>query len=555
MTEHTVTPGSEAASSSRNGHASAAVDLSGVDNICAPRRNNGSPYRNDTADARKSRQARVRDAREEQYAARDRVHADIADTTAMEADAMADLRKVMAENADVFQSSGVLSHIVRFADSRSAGHYTVTLGVLARVVLQVPPQVVLPPIIGGEMSLNMLLALAGDSGGGKGAADKAADAAVTFSIGNKVCAPLPMLPIGTGEGINRTYAHSQRDKLTGRVELRWHTDRALFGCPDIATMDALLARRGATLVPELLKAYAGDPLGFANAGDDKRVILPQHSYRLSLSAGVQPSNGMVLLNEQAVRDGSAQRWVWAPVRPGVARQRRLASDTTVDPITVQIPDFGIDPMVMGESVGGDDDHDGYVPVDRPLVRMGIAETIAQQIIDADAVKDLDPFGRCDDPLESHRLLAQLKVAAALAILHGLTYVGPADWQRAEKLLAISSSVARLVTLTSARAAEHDAATKGRIDGHRLAASDDARTAAAVQTVIGRVTRALAKPDENSGEQTPWRSKGVLTRAVPSKHRAHLEDVLATLMADERVERRTVENAGQTVFYFRLKPSA
>ena len=127
-----------------------------------------------------------------------------------------------------------------------------------------------------------------------------------------------MIPVGTGEGINRTYAHAERDKDgSGQVELKWHTDRALFGCRDIATVAALTARQGSTLVPELLKAYMGEELGFANADKDRRVILPMHSYRLCLSAGVQPDNGAVLLNPQAQRDGVPQRFVWTPVRPGV----------------------------------------------------------------------------------------------------------------------------------------------------------------------------------------------------------------------------------------------
>ncbi|WP_191499515.1 hypothetical protein [Mycobacterium simulans] len=369
-------------------------------------------------------------------------------------DAMADLRNVMAGNADVLASSAILTHVAQFADARGAERYATTFGVLMRAVLAVPPQVVLPPIIGGEVSMNLLLALVGASGAGKGTADKTAEATVRLSRGGRsILAPLPMIPIGTGEGINRTYAHAERDKHgSGQVRLRWHTDRALFGCRDIATLDALIARQGSTLVPELLKAYMGEELGFANAEKDRRVILPMHTYRLCLSAGVQPDNGAVLLNDRAHRDGVPQRFIWAPVRPGIARPRRRADAGRIDPLTVAVPDFGIDPFVVADAAL-DSDPDDYGPAVRPLVPIGVASVIAQQIIDADAAKDADPFGRSADPLAGHRLLAQLKVAAALAILHNCTEVGPEDWQRAERLIEVSSAVARVVTAESASAAE------------------------------------------------------------------------------------------------------
>ena len=91
----------------------------------------------------------------------------------------------MMDNADVLTSSGVLAHVAGFADARSAERYATVLGVLTRTVLAVPPQVVLPPIIGGEVSLNMLLTVVGGSGAGKGTADKTAAAAVRLSVGGR----------------------------------------------------------------------------------------------------------------------------------------------------------------------------------------------------------------------------------------------------------------------------------------------------------------------------------------------------------------------------------
>lgn len=507
--------------------------------------NNGSPFPDDTAAAREARAAAARDRRDQlaadRHRAREASEASAASGTAAGvADALADLRAVMAANADVLTSSEVLTHVANVADSRSVDRYATTCGVLLRVVLAVPPSVVLPPTIGAEVSLNLLLAAVGVSGAGKGAADKTAAAAVRLRVGGQPpVTPLPMLPIGTGEGINRTYARSERDKLTGQVITRWNTDRALFGCRDIATLDALASRQGATLVPELLKAAMGEELGFANADKERRVILPMHSYRLCLSAGVQPDNGAVLLNEQAQRDGWPQRFLWTPTRPGEARRRRLAGGDPLDPLTVVIPDFGLDPM---RAAGADPDT--AADTGGALVPMGVAESIAQQIIDADAAKDADPFGRCGDPLAGHRLLAQLKVAAALAVLHNRTYIGAEDWQRAERLTEVSDAVTRVVAAESDRAAGLDAQQRGRLDGQRLAAADDARDAAKVRTVIDRVRRYLS-------QQTEWVSHGAVNRSLTSKHRPHLADGLLALLDAHEIETRKTKRADQDVIEYRM----
>ncbi|OLT32213.1 hypothetical protein BJF84_03640 [Rhodococcus sp. CUA-806] len=98
-------------------------------------------------------------------------------------------------------------------------------------------------------------------------------------------------PVGTGEGLNRTFAAAHKDTETGRAKTEFHCRSALFTVRDIGAFDALADRRGQTLVTELLKAAMGQEIGFTNATIEHRVILPAHSYRLGLTAGVQPGNG------------------------------------------------------------------------------------------------------------------------------------------------------------------------------------------------------------------------------------------------------------------------
>ena len=93
-----------------------------------------------------------------------------------------------------------LTTIRQFAKARFASPWA-TLGVvLLRALATVPPHVTLPPTVGGRASLNMFLALTGSSGAGKGAAMGVAREAV------QITEPIPILPLGSGEGLVKAYA-------------------------------------------------------------------------------------------------------------------------------------------------------------------------------------------------------------------------------------------------------------------------------------------------------------------------------------------------------------
>jgi hypothetical protein len=413
-------------------------------------------------------------------------HGDAAD------DAMADLRAAMVENTDLFDDSPILRHIRSFADSRGAERFGSLVGVCLHAVAAVPPCVVLPPIVRGPGSLNLFLAAVGVPGGGKGAIDDTGRLAVRFTVRGTDIPNLDMLKLGTGEGINRTYATARQDRLTRVSVVRQHADRALFGSPDIDTWAALQARKGATLVPELLGAFMGEPLGFANAGAESRVMLPSHSYRLCLSVGVQPENGSILLDGHA--SGTPQRFLWFPVRPGVARRRRQEDDPVVPTLTVDLPDFGVYPLgvyptgTAEPSTPSDpfSDGDGGI-VQAPPVVLDVDWSIAQRIISADAAKDLDPLGRTPgDPMAGHRLFMQEKLAAVLGFLHGEAGVTEENWQRAERVLAVSSAMTTASLALADASAGRDAVRQGELHGVRQVAADTVRDGAKVRDVAARL---------------------------------------------------------------------
>ncbi|MGV9837068.1 hypothetical protein ACWDUL_23160 [Nocardia niigatensis] len=440
---------------------------------------------------------------------------------------VASLADVVREHADLFEDSEILRHIARFARARGAGSWATLGNVLVRAVLAVPHQVTLPPIIGGPVSLNPMLAVVGASGSGKDMAIAVADDAVLLVGANGFPRQWSPLPIGTGEGIGRSFAMAKRAE-DGTPTVEFHCRSQLFGVRDIASLEALGERRGQTLVPELLKAAHGQELGHANATLENRVILPPHSYRLGLTAGVQPGNGSSLVSDQSVRDGLTQRFLWLPVRDGVCRGHIDAPD----PLTLTIPNFGLpDPLgAPGETAEEPEDHS----VTPALVHIGVWEPIAREIVAINAAKDADLFGRSDDPTKGHRMLAQLKAAAALAVLHGRTSVESEDWQRGAALLAVSEAIAEGVATESRKAVASDAAARGTADGHRYAAADAAKEAAITEQISSKVLTFLR---ERGGE---WTSLRTAASSLPSRRREQLPTAVRQLMAEGKIEAREHE---------------
>ena len=97
-----------------------------------------------------------------------------------------------------WEARPALQHTLTLARARGVGPWATLGGVLARAIATIPPEITLPGIIGSRMSLNLFIALVGPSGGGKGAAE--ATALDGFSLPF-----VDIVPLGTGEGIARTY--------------------------------------------------------------------------------------------------------------------------------------------------------------------------------------------------------------------------------------------------------------------------------------------------------------------------------------------------------------
>jgi len=84
----------------------------------------------------------------------------------------------------------------------------------------------------------------------------------------------------------------------------------MFSVPEIDTLTALANRNGTTLLPQLRKAWSGEALTFNYVDRTKALVIEEHTYRLSLVAGIQPGRGRSLIEDSD--GGTPQRFVWLP---------------------------------------------------------------------------------------------------------------------------------------------------------------------------------------------------------------------------------------------------
>lgn len=394
------------------------------------------------------------------------------------------------ERDDFWTARPELEHIRQFARARIASPWA-TLGVaLARVTAHVEPHYVLPPIVGGEVGLNLFIAVTGPSGSGKGAATAAARDAINF--GNYATLTEPN--VGSGEGIVHTYMARTKAKDGDTAGTEIHTTRALFHAAEVDTLAALKGRQGSTLLPVLRDAWMSDRLGFQNADPTRRLILPPHAYRLSLIVGVQPARANVLLDD--ADGGTPQRFLWLPsTDPGMPDTRPDEPDAW--------PWHKPDPRTHIT-------HPGTGRYRTPVCTTAV--TAIEQAARARARGETDA-------LDGHALLNQLKTAAALALLAGRANITGDDWHLSETVMTISNHTRAHVQRALTAAARANAEARGHAEAVRTITVNEAVTEHATKRVARTIRRKLT--DE-------WTAHNALRKQVAARDRHHFEDAIERL---------------------------
>jgi hypothetical protein len=415
------------------------------------------------------------------------------------------------DSRDFWASRPELSRVHDFARARRAAPWS-TLGVvLTRIVAAVHPVLVLPPIIGSEASLNLFVALVAPSGGGKDVAQAVAADAVHLNG-----EPFEMVTPGSGEGIAHAYMRRVKSDGTDGHEkneswVKQHTTNVLFTVSEVDTLAALKSRSNSTLMPEMRMAYMGQRLGFQYVAEEKRLPVPAGSYRLCLIVGVQPLRAATLLDD--ADGGTPQRFVWlsaidrgAPdVRPAEPQRWSWTMPSTA----------GLDRTWNAKLV---------LPV------CGTAE----RAIDAAYLASRRGQG---DPLDSHRLLCQEKVAAGLGLFHERAGIDEEDWQLADVVMAHSSRTRSTVehTLRARQASEN--VGRGKAEGARLVAARSVETADGLVKTCARVLAVLGKAGD-------WMSGRDLRRKAGPGYKEWLREALDLLESTGQIKVEDASYRGQ-----------
>ena len=360
---------------------------------------------------------------------------------------------------DAFWSARpLLAHLHAFARARRASPWAVLGVALARLATATPPTIVLPPLVGGNASLNLFVGVVGVSGSGKGAAERVASDAMV--LGQHI----ETMTTGSGEGIAHGFARRDR-----RGEQHVVSTAVLFSVPEIDTLTALTGRKGATLMPELRRGWSGESLGFGYADPTKRLKIEQHSYRMCLVAGIQPARAGALLDD--ADGGTPQRFIWVP-----------AADTAAPDSPPDCPS----PWVWKPPT--------WTPLHQRVGGRTVVDVCpqARDVIDAARLSRLRGDGAA---LDGHALLAQLKTAAVLGIADGRLSVSDDDWALAGVIAEQSTRVRDAVGRVLADAAAQRNRARAEADAERAALVADREDERAVSNCARSVLRKLASVDD------------------------------------------------------------
>jgi hypothetical protein len=328
---------------------------------------------------------------------------------------------------------------------------------------------------------------------------------------------------GSGEGIPGLFGRSEKVKGTSRYEvIRSEPDSVMMEISELDMLLALGARSGATILPVLRTAYNGKALGFTNRDGATTIPIPAHTYRLTVSVGVQPLRAQPLLDD--ADGGLPQRFLWLPTHDANGRAWRLQGHPEPEPRVWEPPEF----------VGA---------VAAPLA---VPEAVRAAVIEAATPADQL---LAVNPLDGHAVLAREKVAALLGILDGRTEVSEEDWELAGHLMRVSDAQRADVQAILAAKAGKDRQQRALAAGKDAVTVDDVKHTAGVSRVAQRFAECLRS---DGG----WLGRNALRkRASASRDKDYVDDALRALVHSGQVETKpaATDHGGSPGLLYRAKP--
>lgn len=409
---------------------------------------------------------------------------------------------------DVFEATDTLGAIRQAAYARVLSAPALLGYVLVRVLAEVPHTVRLPPVIGSAASLNLGVAVVGDSGGGKSSTLDTSRDLLGF-IGDLQGGVVGIeRSLGSGEGLAATFLRPTGSGKNRRLELIPEDERRrIMVVDEIEALGASKHRQGATIGAAMRSALTGGPLGQENASLDTRRNVPGGVYRLVMVAGVQPTKSGVLLDEADL--GTPQRFIWLPAR---------------------------DPMIPDEDMPWPGEL-GWVPGDYSRVEwIDYADDIKAKVR-ADR-RAAQRGTAADRGLTGHLNLTRLKVAAALALLHDEAFIGDQWWTLAGRIVDASLRQQDYCRAVLSSANEDSARARGRLDQVRADGAAEARderatkAAAAIFREVRRHAEDVAHVDKRKHSHDAGCTDSCLRYGARNYRKHGAEVIEAALVAVE-----------------------
>jgi len=399
---------------------------------------------------------------------------------------------------EFWQAREVHDHIRRAARARLVSPDALLGAVLARTCQHTDHRFVLPAIVGRVGSLNVLVALAGRSGGGKGSVLDESGELIGHTVDSSQFRTWST-GVGSGEGMVRAFFESapDPDDKRRRIMVRRY-ESVLIRVDEGETIRRLAERSGQTTLEKFRQAFSGEALGETYA--DGRPGLAAHDYRLALIMAVQPELARFILDDHI--GGTPQRFLWLstgdPSAPGIDDRPAHPGPLDWQPPSFHAPGIGGRVQLVA----------GYR---RALI--GVDQAIADELVKA---RHAELVGTAKvDPLDAHAGLVRLKTAGLLAILDGRLDVTQEDWRLAGIVTATSRAVrcwlqAQITTL----ARRQDWAQNER---HAERAGRVANATAAASAGVTRVAAVIGRHVHRHGGGEVC-SRRCLTQAVQSSDR-------------------------------------
>lgn len=372
----------------------------------------------------------------------------------------------------------------------------------ARAICLVPPHIVLPPIIGGTASLNQFFGLVSPSGGGKGISGAVGSELVPNFINER--------KLGSPEGLLEPFRDNPKDP-DARMEAVW------FNMAEIDGFKGLGSRNksgGTDLLALLRECWDGASVGFGWKNDD--IFIEKHTYRITLTVGIQPLRSGWLLGEQG-QGGTPQRFMWFPATDERANRANWNQN-------FWIPQLALPSM-----------RDFQYPK-----TLRVPDAVVDAIVTAQEMKNRRQMGA----LDGHAIQAQEKFTFTLSVIDGRSDMTDEDWELAEIAAKVSLLTREWCAAGARDAAFSEAEERGTLRGVENFAADAEKEQRFTEQ-LQRVTRWLLKKLREAGEA--GMSQPELMKAVAGRDRQMLSKTVFEKAATEGLIRAAT--ADGTVRWF------